>query len=128
MVGMQDYGTPRNRATLEETLKKAREEMDTTAKEWQLHYLRDVVFKSLRDHILLLRPTMVFVEELEEYTAFSSHRNKLKRSNTYTYQAQVYYTTKEGALEEELIDVGGPQDQWLSTVWENFFNYDFVSA
>ena len=39
MVGMQDYGTSRNMATLEVTLKKAREEMDTAAKEWQLHYL-----------------------------------------------------------------------------------------
>ena len=128
MVGMQDYGTSWNRAILEAILKKAREEMATTAKEWQLHFLRDVVFKSLRDHILLLRPTEVFVKELEEYIAFSSYWNKLKRSNIYTYQAQVYYITKDGALEEELIDVEGPQDQWLSTVWENFFNYDFVSA
>ena len=108
MVGMQNYGTSRNMETLEATLKKAREEMDTAAKEWQLHYLRDVVFESLRDHILSLRPTVVFVEELEEYTGFSSHWNKLKRSDIYTYQAQVYYNTKEGALKEELIDVGGP--------------------
>ena len=111
MVGMHDYGISRNRETLEATLKKAREEMDTATKEWQLHYLRDVVFESLRDHILSLKPTVVFVEELEEYTAFSSHWNKLKRSIIYTYQAQVYYNTKEGALEEELIDVGGPRDQ-----------------
>ena len=115
-------------ATLEATLKKVREEMDTIANEWQLYYVRDVFFKSLKDHILSLRPTMVFVEGLEEYTAFSSHWNEFKRSNIYTYQAQLYYTTKEGALEEELIDVGGPQDQWLSMVEENFFNYDFVSA
>ena len=67
-----------------------------------------MVFKSLRDHILSLKPMEVFVEELEEYTAFTSHWNKLKRSDIYTYQTQVYYTTKEGALEEELIDVGGP--------------------
>ena len=39
MVGMQDYGTSRNMATLKATLKKTREEMDTAAKEWQLHYL-----------------------------------------------------------------------------------------
>ena len=116
MVGMQEYGTSRNMATLEATLKKAREEMDTDANEWQLYYLRDVVFKSLKDHILSVRPRMVFVERLEEYTAFSSHWNKLKRSNIYTYQAQLYYTTKEGTLEEELIQVGGLQDQWLSTV------------
>ena len=116
MVGMQDYGTSRNMATLEATLKKAREEMDTVANEWQLYYLQDVVFKSVKDHILSLRRTMVFVEGLQEYTTFSSHWNKFKRSNIYTYQAQLYYTTKEGAVEEELIDVGGPQNQWLSTV------------
>ena len=116
MVGMQDYGTSRKMATLEVTLKKAREEMDTDANEWQVYYLRDVVFKSLKDHILSVRPTMVFVEGLEEYTAFSSHWNKLKPSNIYTYQDQLYYTTKEGALEEELIHGGGLQDHWLSTV------------
>ena len=32
MVGMQDYGTYRNKATLEAILKKAREEMDIAAK------------------------------------------------------------------------------------------------
>ena len=60
---------------------------------------------------LIIEANEGFVEELEEYTAFSRHWNKLKGSNIYTYQAQVYYITKEGALEEELIDVRGPQDQ-----------------
>ena len=32
MVGMQDYNTSRNGAILEATLKKVREEMDTSAK------------------------------------------------------------------------------------------------
>ena len=73
MVRMQDYGTSKNMATLEATLKKAREEMDIVANEWQLYYLRDVVFKSVKHHILSLRRTMVFVEGLQEYTTFSSH-------------------------------------------------------